>query len=175
MPLFSMWGERITSARWWLPLLLCLGVQSGDCLATNDTARSVVGAWRLVSYTDTVAGEKPIQAFGANPIGLFVFTADGHVSVSIMRNPPDISSPTTDPDPDACIPVWFCSYFGTYKVNYQTATWVIHVDGSNVPTFLGTNQTRHFSIHGDRLVIADSYEEHGKTVRVERILVRSSP
>jgi len=54
----------------------------------------LVGTGRLVSYTDTAEGATPIHAFGADPIGLFSFTADGHVSVSIMRNPPDPAAPT---------------------------------------------------------------------------------
>jgi len=91
-----------------------------------------------------------------------------------MRNPPDISSPTTDRDPDACIPAWFCAYFGSYEVNYQTSTWITHVRGGNIPAYLGTDQSRHFSVHGDRLVISESYDEGGKAVRAERVLVRES-
>src|SRR2546430_12934386 len=53
-------------------------------------------------------GGTSIQPFGTSPAGLFVFTADGYVSISIMRNPPEITATTTDPDPDACIPGWYC-------------------------------------------------------------------
>jgi hypothetical protein len=173
MPRVLRWNERTTAARLWPSILLCFGLQSAG-LAANDVPGQLVGTWRLISYTDTVGGEKPIHAFGADPAGLFVFTADGHVSISIMRNPPDISSPTQDRDPDACIPGWFCSYFGTYKVDYSTSTWVTHVLGSNIPAYLGTDQTRHFSISGDRLVISETYEEGGKTVHAERVLVRES-
>lgn len=154
-------------------LLLWIGLRSG-CLAADKVAGPLVGTWRLVSYTDTVAGEAPIHAFGADPIGLFIFTADGHVSISIMRNPPDVSAPTTDPGPDACIPGWFCAYFGAYDVDYQASTWVTHVRGGNIPTYLGTDQRRHFSIRGDHLVISGSYEKGGKTVHAERVLVRES-
>jgi hypothetical protein len=154
------------------PIVLCIGLQGSSTAA--EVTGPLVGTWRLVSYTDTVTGETPIHAFGTDPIGLFVFTGDGHFSISIMRNPPDPSSPTTDRDPDACIPGWFCAYFGTYEVNYQTSTWVTHVRGTNIPAYLGTDQPRHFSIRGDRLVIAENYEEGGKTVHAVRVLTRES-
>lgn len=74
----------------------------------------LVGTWQLQSYADTPEGGAPIYAFGNPPSGLFVFTADGHVSINLMRNPPAIGSTSNDPDPDSCRPDWYCSYFGTY-------------------------------------------------------------
>src|SRR5580693_7626679 len=79
------------------------------CAVGADRDRNpLVGTWHLVRYIDTPQGSAPIQAFGSDPIGVFIFTSDGHVSISIMRNPPDITAATTDPDPQACIPGWYC-------------------------------------------------------------------
>lgn len=153
--------------------LLALGF--GASLATpakNADDEPLVGTWRLVRYADTLEGGAPVEAFGAKPIGLFIFTADGHVSISIMRNPPDIASATTDPDPEACVPGWYCSYFGTYRVDHATGAWVTHVLGGNIPAYLGTEQRRSFTIQGDRLVIGESYVAEGKKVRAERVLIR---
>ena len=72
------------------------------------------------------------------------------------------------------MPEWFCAYFGTYDVDYQAGTWTTHVRGGNIPAWLGTDQKRHFSIQGDRLTIAGSYDRDGKSVQFERILVRGS-
>lgn len=154
-----------------VPLLLAIASSLGAA-AAGSTGGPLVGSWRLVSYTDTPVDEAPTQAFGKEPVGLFVFTEDGHVSINIMRNPPDVSAPTTDPDPEACVPGWFCAYFGTYDVDYRAGTWVTHVRGGNIPAYLGTDQKRRFSIHGDRLVISESYQVAGKTVRAERVLLR---
>jgi hypothetical protein len=140
--------------------------------APKHDAEMLIGAWRLVSYADTPEGAAPIYAFGKEPIGLWIFTADGHFSISIMRNPPDINTTTTDPDPDACIPVWYCTYFGTYTVSDRGGLWVTHVIGSNIPTFIGTDQTRAFSVRGNRLVVSGRYLEGGKLVHVERVLMR---
>ena len=140
--------------------------------AKNAETEPLVGTWRLIRYADTPEGGAAVEAFGAQPIGLFIFTADGHVSISIMRNPPDIAAATTDPDPEACVPGWYCSYFGTYRVDHAKGAWVTLVEGGNIPAYLGTAQRRVFKIEGDRLVIAESYVADGKPVRAERVLVR---
>jgi hypothetical protein len=151
--------------------LVCIGFTVRASAARHD-ADMLIGAWRLVRYVDTPEGAAPIYAFGKEPTGLWIFTSDGHFSISIMRNPPDIDSATEDPDPDACIPGWYCAYFGTYTVSSGSGVWVAHVIGSNIPTFIGTDQTRSFSIHGDTLVVSEQYLEAGKRVHTERVLTR---
>jgi hypothetical protein len=160
-------------------LLLKAGavVISATCLVLTASGKdraapSLVGSWRLVRYADTPDGGEPIQAFGKEPIGLFIFTADGHVSISFMRNPPDFKSPTTDQDPDTCIPAWYCAYFGTYTVSYEKGVWITHVMGGNIPTYLGTDQPRTFKLEGDTLTISEAYTADGKVFRAERVLRR---
>jgi len=152
-------------------LVVSVGMHFG--LAAAAEANSpLVGTWRLVSYTDTPQSGEPIHAFGIHPIGQFIFTADGHVSISIMRNPPDTDAPSIDRNPDACFPAWYCAYFGTYKVDYGLNTWVTHVLGGNIPSYIGTDQPRKFILRKNQLIINDTYQESGKTVRAERVLVR---
>jgi hypothetical protein len=131
-----------------------------------------MGAWRLVSYVDTPDGGDPIYAFGEHPIGQFLFTADGQISISVMRNPPDPQTASNDIDPDACLPAWYCSYFGTYTVAADGSRWIAHILGGNIPSFIGTDQPRTFRIEGDRLILSERYQAGGKTVRAERILTR---
>lgn len=64
----------------------------------------LIGTWQLEQYVDAPEGGTPVYAFGNFPVGLLVFTADGHVSISLMRNPPAVGTASSDPDPDACIP-----------------------------------------------------------------------
>jgi len=143
------------------------------CETSAAPESQLVGAWQLVKYVDTPDGGKPVEAFGPNPKGMFVFTADGRASVHIMRNPPKLDGKVSDPDPDACVPDWYCSYFGSYSVDWSKPSWTIRVEGGNIPSFIGSDQTRLFTLDGDRLVLADSYEdEKGKRVRTERVLVR---
>jgi hypothetical protein len=162
-----------------LVLKFCVFVLPASCFAITASgedrnAHSLVGTWHLVRYIDTADGGQPIQAYGKNPIGLFIFTPDGHVSISIMRNPPDINAATEDPDPDACVPNWYCAYFGTYTVSYARGTWVTHVLGGNIPAYLGTDQTRTFKLDGNTLTVSEAYMADGQHVRAERVLRRDT-
>ena len=144
-------------------------------LAGHPTASAknpLVGTWQLEQYVDAPEGGTPVYAFGNPPVGLFVFTADGHVSISLMRNPPAVGTESSDPDPDACIPAWYCSYFGTYRYDPAGPSWTTHVTGGNIPNYLGTDQRRTFKIKGVILTISEDYKADGKTFHAKRVLRR---
>ena len=154
----------------------------GACATSATTAQEgpaepnpLVGSWRLERYVDTPEGAAPFFAFGENPVGLFVFTADGYASFHLMRNPSAAEPAGSDPDPNACVPIWYCSYFGTYTYDAAGESWITHVLGGNVPSYIGTDQPRSFRIDGDRLIISYGYEADGRTVRGERVLIRQRP
>lgn len=133
----------------------------------------LVGAWELEEYVDVPEGGAPVYAFGNPPTGLFVFTADGHASISLMRNPPAVGTESSDLDPDACMPVWYCSYFGTYRYNSAGPSWTTHVTGGNIPNYLGTVQQRTFKIKGDLLTVSEIYHSaDGKRVQAKRVMRR---
>ena len=160
-----------------LVVLLMLAITTAQ--AEDESARDrieqnpLVGTWNLVRYAETPEGGEPAQLFGESPIGQFIFTGDGHMSVHIMRNPPNPEDAVVDPDPDACVPGWYCAYFGTYTVDAGGRYWVTHVDGGNIPTYIGTDQKRIFTIDSDRLVISEKYISEGVPVSAERVLIRS--
>lgn len=142
--------------------------------ATAQPANPLIGTWELQRYVDTPEGGTPVYAFGNPPVGMFVFTRGGHISVSLMRNPPAINEVGSDPDPDACIPSWYCSYFGTYTYDPAGPSWTTHVLGGNIPNYLGTDQRRTFTLRGNTLTISESYSADGKTFHGERVLRRVS-
>lgn len=157
-------------------IVLVAGAVSAQPLAkapaAAKSAENLVGVWQLMRYVDTPDGAPAIYAFGEKPVGQFVFTKEGQFSINIMRNPPAPATASVDIDPDACIPVWYCSYFGTYKLADNGRQWVAHVDGGNIPSYINTSQTRSFEMSGQRMIIRESYEEGGRTVRAERVLER---
>lgn len=159
-------------------LLFCSSAWAHAPLVSNSSAdlkkiaKRLTGVWRLTRYVDTPAGAEPIYAFGEHPVGQFIFTDDGHFSINIMRNPPAPTVASVDIDPDDCIPAWYCSYFGTYRLAESGRQWISHVTGGNIPTYVGTMQTRSFELVGNRLIISESSEEGGRTVRSERVLER---
>ena len=153
--------------------MCCVGVQDG-VTAEPSKASPLVGMWILVKYVDTPENGEPVFAYGKEPVGHFIFTDGGHVAFSIMRNPPNIEDPTPDLDPETCIPVWYCAYFGTYKVDVRTGIWVTHVQGTNSTGYLNTDQPRHFKISGDTLVIAETYYNGSTRIEAERVFVREA-
>ena len=155
-----------------LILFSCTQATGADEISKKNP---LIGTWLLVRYVDTPDNGEPILAFGTKPIGHFIFTPGGHVAFSIMRNPPDADSPTSDPDPDACIPVWYCAYFGTYTVDTKRGVWITHVLSANIPGFLNTEQPRHFKVDGNRLVVSDDYVNGSVHIKTERIFVRETP
>jgi len=153
---------------------LCFADVQVSAAADIRKPNPLIGMWILVKYVDTPENSEPVFSYGREPIGHFIFTADGHVAFSVMRNPPNIADPTPDLDPDACIPVWYCAYFGTYEVDVRTGVWVTHVQGSNSPGFLNTDQPRHFKISGDTLVISETYYNGSTRIQAERVFVREA-
>ena len=161
-------------------LLLLLAFAIPIAQAQDESVRGkshhnpLVGTWRLIRYADTPKGGKPVYVFGESPIGQFIFTEDGHMSVHISHNPPNPKDAVVDPDPEACIPSWYCGYFGTYTVDAKGHYWVTHVFGGNIPAYIGTDQKRTFKIVGERLVIAETYISGNTPVTAERVLVRDA-
>lgn len=149
-------------------LLWCCATSAAQ--AATGGHNPLVGSWRLQRYVDTPDHGAPVYAFGEAPVGMFVFTSGGDVSISIMRSPPAPEKASADPDPDACIPGWYCSYFGTYTYGPAAGRWITHVLGGNIPNYIGTDQPRSFKIRGDTLIITDTYVTDGKTVHAERVL-----
>lgn len=156
-----------------LPLLLLLNPQAAR--AEGPTTNPLVGTWELKQYVDSPEGGSPVYPFGDPPIGLFVFTPEGHVSISLMRNPPSVGTASSDPHPYSCIPAWYCSYFGTYKYDPAGPSWTTHVIGGNIPKYLGTDQRRTFQITGDVLTISGTYSANGTTFHAKRVLRRILP
>jgi hypothetical protein len=49
------------------------------------TKESLVGTWKLVSFTETNESREVRDGFGPNPIGFLTYAADGRVSVIMAR------------------------------------------------------------------------------------------
>lgn len=150
-------------------LLICalFGVVAS---AADSQASGLVGTWRLVSFEDVENG-KTIYEFGDKPLGLFIYTADGHVAIQIAdpANPkcvvPDKRSgpggtvgpavPTCSPDQALALLNRYVAYWGTYTVDMAAGVVIHHVVSDISNGYTGTDQRRPFRLEGDRLVIGD--------------------
>ncbi len=153
-------------------ILLCLCTLFGvEASATDLQAPAgLVGTWRLVSFEDVENG-KTIREFGNKPVGLFIYTADGHVAIQIAnsanprcvapgkRSGPggkvDLTVPTCSPDQAQALLEGYVAYWGTYTVDAVAGVVIHHVVSDISNGYAGTDQRRPFRLEGDRLVIGD--------------------
>ena len=160
-------ADPITTAR---PAESMLPVAATAPPANATTPADLVGTWRLISFEDVEDG-KIIRPFGEKPVGLFVYTADGHVIIQIANpaNPacyaPGKKSGRGKMDDRA---LFACSreqmqalldnsvaYWGTYTVDLGAGVVTHNVLSDLSNGYAGTVQPRPFRLNGDHLVIGD--------------------
>jgi len=145
----------------------------------GELVRALTGAWQLIRWTiEYPQGGRVTQPFGADPEGLLVYTADGHMSAVMQRRDrPRLSRA----DPHAVSDAEKAAAFATYL--HYSGLWsvadgnVIHeVHHAMNPNLTGTRQVRSISLDGDRLELgAVEQLEAPSTTRRHRILWRRAP
>ena len=143
-----------------LTALVCLGSLPLASVATaqqKSLKEQLVGAWTLVSASSKLPDGSPV--WGANPIGLIIFTSSGHYSTQLMRSDlPKYASNNRakgTPEEYKTIAMGSVANFGTYSVNAANKTFTISYDGSTFPNRKGAKETRPFVIEGDQLRITN--------------------
>jgi lipocalin-like protein len=148
-------------------LMLCSLLAGIVANAADAPAPTLVGTWRLVSAED-VEGGRTIHRYGDKPIGLFVYTADGHVSIQIANsaNPVCVAPgktsapgregvPPCSPEQMQALLNGYTAYWGTYTVDAAAGVVIHHVECDLRYGLAGTDQRRLFRLECDRLVIGD--------------------
>jgi hypothetical protein len=123
--------------------------------ATVAAPPELIGAWSLESFvTDEKGGaEKP--RFGPNPVGYLIYTADGHMSATLMGvhraalTAPDGSSST--PAEVTSSLANFLSYAGRFEIRGNHVFH--HVEVSVFTNLVGTTLERQFDLSRDTLTI----------------------
>jgi Lipocalin-like domain len=152
--------------------ILLLGALLGMVVSAADLPAppGLVGTWRLVSFEDVIDGQTT-RPFGEKPLGLFVYTADGHVAIQIANpaNPVCIAPshklgpgskndrvvPPCSPEQMRALLDGYIAYWGSYTVDAAAGEVIHHVKSDIGNGYLGTDQHRPFRLEGDRLVIGD--------------------
>jgi hypothetical protein len=123
-------------------------LQPGLALA-EDTARQLVGSWKLTSWTIQVIDDGEVaQPFGPNPKGRAVFTPDGFSAFMIAR--PDRKPATNDADSAALLKSLMV-YTGKFTIDGDKLTTNVDLSWNEILT--GTAQVRFFKLEGDKLSI----------------------
>jgi len=120
-------------------------------LSVAQAADSIVGTWRLVSWTEEETQSKAVHKnFGDHPNGLITFTSDGRMMV--MFTDPSRKPPATPKATDAEAAQLYrtmVAYAGKYRVEGNKVIQTPEVSWNQA--WNGTEQTRLFQIQGDRL------------------------
>ena len=126
-------------------VLTIAGVSQTNSLEKKGTSvpdrERLIGAWRLRSMSGPDG--KPITT--GSPIGMLIYTRDGHMSVQLMY--PD-STVTND-----YVLNGYEASFGSFDVNPSAHTVTHHVRGSVTRGLVGKDLTRRYRLEGSRLII----------------------
>lgn len=154
-------------------LLAPVSTSWGQPREPGSPGEKLVGTWRLVLFEDVENGRK-IYRYGEKPLGIFIYTADGHVAIQIANpaNPacrapvPAVFSSNERMKAESRLPVCtseqmlallngYVAYWGTYSVDAAAGVVVHHVESDLKNGYIGTDQRRPFRLEGDRLTIGD--------------------
>ena len=145
-------------------LLMCVlsAIWLVQPIEANSEDSILAGTWKLVEFTNYEGGVAT-HPFGVSPIGYFIYTKAGFLSIQILKNPlPETLntlSVTFSEQPS------YVGYFGRYVVDKDLSYVTHQVEGGTILNYIGTDQKRPIRLDGDRLII-------GVQGKWERVLVR---
>ena len=129
------------------------------CSGTAQSKASLVGTWRLVSFTSTNDKGEVENAYGPNPTGFLTYTADGRVSVILAssgRKP--LSIPPTPAEETEAFST-LTAYAGSYTFNGDKV--IHHIEVCLVQNIVNTDQVRFVKLQGDRLIFRGGWLVNG--------------
>jgi Lipocalin-like domain len=107
---------------------------------------AIVGTWSLLIDDAVKPDGTHTPNFGPNPIGIAMFSADGHFSVTFTRaGRPKFASnnrTTGTADENKAVVAGSNAFFGTYTLSEADKTLTFRVEGSTYPNLEGTTQKR---------------------------------
>lgn len=126
-------------------ILLLFSAQLG--FATEPS--NIVGIWKLVSYEVEVQATGEIgPVMGKNPTGYVMFTPQGRVMFVLTG---EGRQPAKTLEDRAQLLSTLVAYTGKYRI--EGDKWITKVDVAWNPEWIGTEQTRTFSIDGNMLKV----------------------
>jgi hypothetical protein len=124
-------------------------------VAKGQQDPSLIGAWRLVSFTTSDADGAVRQYWDERASGLIVYTADGRVSAQLYdaRRPRlgTVWSRAAGPAAQAAF-VGMASYYGRYRIDAAKKTVTHTIEGAMSPDWIGTELVRGYRFLGPNRV-----------------------
>ena len=109
---------------------------------------ALLGIWKLVSWQVIGENDEPQDVFGSNPKGYLILTREGRMMALLVAD--NRKGGMGDAD-RAGLHKSMLAYSGTYRV--EANDFITTVDVSWNEVWNGTEQRRHFTMEGDRLLI----------------------
>ena len=110
----------------------------------------LLGTWNIVSWERTAPDGSKVHAFGTNPKGVNVFSADGRFFLFYARAdlPKLASSDRTKATPQEAQALYTgtIAYHGTYTVDEASKTLTYRIETTTFPNQLGMQQKRVISL-----------------------------
>ena len=136
----------------------------------SPAAGRLVGAWRMLSFEsfDQNGTARP----GNYDVGMIVYDASGRMSAQLMHSSNKASAPLAADAERAAAYRRYLGYWGPFSVDEAKGVVVHHVEGSSNPSWVGSNQVRHYrlSADGKRLTLSvKSGDRVTSTLQWERI------
>jgi len=156
-------------------LLSAVSVLFVGCSAPVPTAEAepqpLVGSWELLGWRARDSLGSWQEEFGIQPRGYFIYDPSGLLSIHLMHADGAEVTGCTDDSPEdlgegglLVAPRCYVGYFGSYRIEDDTT--VVHLPtGGTIPSYIGTEQPRHFQMQGDSLWIERSGSVHRLLVR----------
>lgn len=116
-----------------------------------------LGTWKLVSAEFLRPDGTAIEYLGENPMGMLIYTLDGHMSVHLVRR--DRPRFATDdrmggtPEQIRAAFIGYQGYFGTFTVNEAEGSITHHIEAGSFPNWVGADQKRFYERTGKRLTL----------------------
>ena len=155
------------------PIMLALAISiSSPAFAQTAEENQILGTWRMISATIDPGGEN-IAAYGDQPSGLLVFTADMHfvevlTDATVPRFASNARGEGTD-DENRMAMSRSIGFFGTYTVDEKGEFSGNRVDAATFPNWVGSVRTRDdltLLVDGDRMTEHFRRPE-GTEIRIE--------
>jgi Lipocalin-like domain len=147
-------------------LLLGVALPAGDALA--QTAKDLVGTWRVASVTSEQGGTE-LKPFGSDPKGILMLDENGRYALMLLR--PDLPTFASNnrtagtPEENSAIVEGSIAHFGTYAIEGGD-TLVLRVEASTFPNWNGAEQKRPFTLTGGKLEYTVPEAAGGGTAQV---------
>jgi hypothetical protein len=145
---------------------------SGAAFAQQKTAKEqIVGAWTLVAVTSEMDDGKKGEPFGSSPVGVIIFSNEGHFSLFQSRAEiPKIAAndrAKATPEEAQTIVASSIAYYGTYSIDENTKVMSVNLAASTYANVAAIpNQKRTITLlTSDELEFDNPRTPNGMTLR----------